>query len=137
MKRGWQRKIDYNYFFTIILLFHLKSDYASVPTPAPTPLCYQGFMESSLSFSTSNIKTPVDITISFRASCLMAGGEQISIRMPHFTRGDANGSLGSSEGFGDLLMTPSLKFRGSWVEGTYNRSYPDVNDYNYSEILIT
>jgi len=120
---------------TVSALLVIRVTYSSTfaPTPEPTPFCYQGFREGSLKFSSSATKTAIDITLQFQTTCDLIASEQITVSMPFFTIGNANTtSRGSDVPFGELIISPSLQFQASWIEGSYNYSVP----FNHSKLLL-
>jgi hypothetical protein len=94
---------------------------------------YIGFRdESSLKFSHSKIRTPVEIILKFTPTTDIEPNEMIIVNMPKFTDGRSLGNLLRSEN-DNLIITPSLQFRAEWIEGHYNRN---IDPYNTSAITL-
>lgn len=102
---------------------------SATPTTSPTTSCYLGYHEklfdSTISFSSTKIRTPIEVTVTFRSKCDMLPGQVININMPRFTIGSLNSTVGKNIALGNLFITPSLPFRAGWLEGNYSKMFSD------------
>lgn len=82
--------------------------------------------------SPTTTKTAVDIHISLVTDFDWEPGENVTILLPRFTNGPADGTDGESKGTGEVHITSSIWFAAAWQEGTFDQQDP----YAESQLVI-
>ena len=86
------------------------------------------FSQATVLFSSQNLYIPLDINVTFTTNRVFYPNEVIILKMPRFTRRNLNGGKGRGDSvtapasqfnipMGELVMSPSISFEGSWTEG--------------------
>lgn len=86
-----------------------------------------------LEFSHSQIRKPVDITLRFISTWNFVDNEMLTVTMPKFTDGRAVSLVDDTDINYNLVLHPSIKFSGAWLEGNYNNN---ENPFNTSQIKL-
>ena len=86
------------------------------------------FSQATVLFSSQDLWIPLDINVTFTTNRVFYPNEAIILKMPRFTRRNLNGGKGGGDSvtapaskfnipMGELVMSPSINFEGSWTEG--------------------
>jgi hypothetical protein len=97
------------------------------------------FDESMMTFSSSNVKTPVDITISLRSTSVILPNSRIGVALPRFSRYFADTDVARSNmSFSTLRISPSFLFDAEFLEGVnfYDRIGNETVPYAAALLII-
>ena len=100
--------------------------------------CVGQFLQGAIFFNELQLKTALEINVTFTTSRDFYPNEAIIVQLPKFSRRFANDKSFSADPspfdipFGDLMISPSIDYLGGWHEGQYRVMDGQLNSSNFN-----